>query len=81
MVVTRFTVVIHVSCNVMQPAVGFCFFVPFPPLVALLPWVVAPRVAFFLGQSLVHHRRHQGCDLGGLGIGGGIESTRQFRDV
>ena len=81
LVVTRSTVVIHVSCNAMRSAVGFWLIVPFPSLVALLPWVVALCVAVVIGQLLVHHRRHQGFDLGGLGIGGGRESTRKFRDV
>ena len=78
LVVTRATVVIHVPCDVVQPSVGLGFLGPLSSLVALLPRVVAPCVDVCLGKLLVHHRRHQSRDLGGLGIGGGIESARQL---
>ena len=39
LVVTRATVVIHVPCDVVRPAVGFGFFGPLSSLVALLPRV------------------------------------------
>ena len=81
MVVTRSTVVIHVPCYAIQPSVGFLFLVPLSSFVALLLRVVAPCVAVFLGQSLVHHCRHQRCDLGCLGIGGRRKSACQFGDV
>ena len=81
LVVTRSTVVIHVPCYAMQPAVGLWFLGPLPFLVALLLQVVVLCVAVVFWQSLVHHCRHQICDLGCLGVGGGRESARQFRDV
>ena len=81
LVVTRATVVIHVLCDAVQPAVGLGFLGPLSSLVALLPRLVAPCFAVCLGKSMVHRRRHQSRDLGGLGIGGGRESTRQFRYV
>ena len=81
MVVTCATVVIHVTCDALVPAVRFGLFVPLSSLVAILQWVVAPRVAVCLWKLLVHHRRHKSRDLGSLGIGGGRESSHQFRDV
>ena len=83
LVVTRSTVVIHVTCYAMQPAVGFWFLGLLSSLVALLMQVVAPCVAVVLGQSLVHHCRHQSCDLECLGIGGGRKSlaSSEMSDV
>ena len=81
MVVTRATVVIHVPCDAMRPAVGLGLLLPLASLVALLPRVVAPCAAVCLREALVHHFRHQSRDLGGLGIGGGKESARQLGDV
>ena len=45
LVVTRFTVVIHVPRYAMRPAVGFWFIGHLPFLVALLPRVVVLCVA------------------------------------
>ena len=70
LVVTRATVVIHVPCDAVRPEVGLGFLGPLSSLVALLPRVVAPCVAVCLGKSLVHHRRHQSRDLGGLSVSG-----------
>ena len=81
LVVTRSTVVIHVPCDSVRPAVGLGFFVPLSSLVALLSRVVALRLAVCLGKSLVHHRRHKIRDLGSLVIGGGEESARQLEYV
>ena len=81
LVVIRAIVVIHVPCDAVRPAVRFGFFGPFSSLVALFPRVVAPCVSVCLGNLLVHHCRHQSCDLGCLSIGDVRESARQFRDV
>ena len=55
LVVTRSTVVIHIPCYAIRPAIGFLFLGPFYFLVALLPRVVAPCVAVGFRQLLVHH--------------------------
>ena len=75
LVVIRATIVIHVPCDAVRPAVGLGFFGPLSSLVALLLRVVALWGAVCLGKSLVHHFRHQRRDLGGLGIGGFPKQT------
>ena len=83
LVVTCATVVIHVPCDAVRPAVGLGFIGPISSLVTLLPRFVAPCVAFCIGKLLVHHRRHQSRDLGGLGIGSGEKAlaSSEMSDV
>ena len=81
LVVTRATVVIHVPCYAVQPALGLGLLGPLSFLVALLPRVVEPCIAVCLRKSLFHHRCHHSRGLGGLGVGGGKESARQLGDV